>query len=92
LNMSENKDIKAAVETIDREVEALEMMKKELNDDFTKVLDVIEKCKGRLIITGMGKSGHIGRKIAATLASTGTPSFFCSPGRGQPRRFGHAFR
>ena len=40
----------------------------------------MSQCKGRIIVTGMGKSGHIGRKIAATLASTGTPAFFVHPG------------
>ena len=75
-----NNDILAAQTVIDREVEALKMMKNELNDDLTKVLDAIENTKGRVIVTGMGKSGHIGRKIAATLASTGTPAFFVHPG------------
>ncbi len=78
--MSENKDILVAQKAIDREIEALEIMKKELDENFSKVLDLIIKIKGRVIVTGMGKSGHIGRKIAATLASTGTPSFFVHPG------------
>ena len=78
--MSENKDIVVAKKAIDREVEALEIMKNELDSSFSKALDVIQKCKGRLIVTGMGKSGHIGRKMAATFASTGTPSFFIHPG------------
>jgi arabinose-5-phosphate isomerase len=78
--MSENKDILAAKQAIDREVEALEIMKNELDDNLSKVLNLIQKTKGRVIVTGMGKSGHIGRKIAATLASTGTPSFFVHPG------------
>ncbi|MBO4284708.1 MAG: KpsF/GutQ family sugar-phosphate isomerase [Alphaproteobacteria bacterium] len=78
--MPKNKDIEVAKQVIDREVEALEMMKGELDDSLTKVLDLIIKSKGRVIVTGMGKSGHIGRKIAATLASTGTPSFFVHPG------------
>lgn len=78
--MSENKDITVAKKVVDREVEALNMMKAELNQSLTEVIDVILKCKGRLIVTGMGKSGHIGKKIAATLASTGTPSFFIHPG------------
>ncbi len=78
--MSENKDVLVAKETISREVEALEIMKDEIDLSFSKALDVIQKCRGRLIVTGMGKSGHIGRKIAATFASTGTPSFFVHPG------------
>ena len=51
----------------------------QLTDDFDKAIDLIYHCKGRLIVTGVGKSGHIGTKIAATLASTGTPSFFVNP-------------
>jgi arabinose-5-phosphate isomerase len=50
-----------------------------LTDDVDKAIELIFYCKGRLIITGVGKSGHIGAKIAATLASTGTPSFFVNP-------------
>lgn len=50
-----------------------------LTEDFNKVVDLIYHCKGKLIITGVGKSGHCGAKIAATLASTGTPSFFVNP-------------
>ena len=51
----------------------------QLTDDFDKAIDLIYHSKGRLIVTGVGKSGHIGEKIAATLASTGTPSFFVNP-------------
>lgn len=51
----------------------------QLTDDFDKAIDLIYHSKGRLIVTGVGKSGHIGTKIAATLASTGTPSFFVNP-------------
>lgn len=50
-----------------------------LTDDFDKAIELIYNCKGKFIITGVGKSGHIGAKIAATLASTGTPSFFVNP-------------
>lgn len=50
-----------------------------LSSDFDKAIDLICNCKGRFIITGVGKSGHIGKKISATLASTGTPSFFVDP-------------
>lgn len=51
----------------------------QLTNDFDKAVDLIYNCQGRVIITGVGKSGHIGAKIAATLASTGTPSFFVNP-------------
>ena len=78
--MSENKDIISAKETINREIAALRSMESMLDDGLSSVLDLMQECKGRVIITGMGKSGHIARKIAATLASTGTPSFFIHPG------------
>lgn len=76
----QNKDIEIAKQTIEGEIEALKAMETGLDETLTKVLDVMQNTKGRVIITGMGKSGHIGRKIAATLASTGTPSFFLHPG------------
>ena len=50
-----------------------------LTNDFDKAIELVYNCKGKFIITGVGKSGHIGAKIAATLASTGTPSFFVNP-------------
>jgi arabinose-5-phosphate isomerase len=58
---------------------ALQTMAEGLGDEFVKAITLLCSLKGRLIVTGMGKSGHIGRKIAATLASTGTPSFFIHP-------------
>ena len=51
-----------------------------INDDFSKSIEAILNCKGKVIVSGMGKSGIVGKKIAATLASTGTPSFFLHPG------------
>lgn len=78
--MTNQADIASAKRTIDKEIEALRMMEGEFDDDLTKALDVIQNTKGRVIVTGMGKSGHIARKIAATFASTGTPSFFVHPG------------
>lgn len=74
-----NKDIESARRTIDKEVDALRIMESELDASLTEALDMIQAAKGRVIVTGMGKSGHIGNKIAATLASTGTPSFFVHP-------------
>ena len=76
INKLQNSDILNAINTIDCEINALNELKYLLDDDLTKALDMIEKTSGRIIITGMGKSGHIGRKIAATLSSTGTPSYF----------------
>ena len=74
-----NKDIESAERTIDKEIDALKMMRSELDDNLIKALDLMQHIKGRVVVTGMGKSGHIGNKIAATLASTGTPSFFVHP-------------
>ena len=61
------------------EAEALLNLIPLLTDDFDRAVEMIFHSKGRLIVTGVGKSGHIGAKIAATLASTGTPSFFVNP-------------
>ncbi len=78
--MKDNPDISSAKRTIDKEVEALRMMENSFDANLTKALDLLQSTKGRVIVTGMGKSGHIGRKIAATFASTGTPAFFVHPG------------
>ena len=77
--MTEISDKYVARQTIDREIEALKAMEKDLGENLSQVLDVLQNTKGRVIVTGMGKSGHIGCKIAATMASTGTPSFFLHP-------------
>ena len=74
-----NKDkeiIDIARQVIDDEVEALIGLKNYIDKNFEEIVDVIYKCKGRLIFTGIGKSGHISKKISATLSSTGTSSFF----------------
>ncbi len=73
-------DLKHAIQTIDREVETLEILKNSLDNSLSQAIDILQSAKGRVIITGMGKSGHIARKIAATFASTGTVSFFVHPG------------
>ena len=80
MTAEENTDLQSARRTMDKEIEALRMMEDELNGNLSKALDLMQSTKGRVIVTGMGKSGHIGSKIAATLASTGTPSFFVHPG------------
>ena len=70
---------KYAIKCFNDEAQAILDLIPLLTDDFDKAIDLIYNCKGRFIITGVGKSGHIGAKIAATLASTGTPSFFVNP-------------
>ena len=70
----------SAFKTIDIETEVINSLKQSVDlNCLTKVLDYMQNAKGRIIVTGMGKSGHIGNKIAASLASTGTPSFFVHP-------------
>lgn len=72
--------IQAGRRTVSMEAAAVAALEARIDDDFSKACDLILACQGRVIVSGMGKSGHIGRKIAATLASTGTPSFFVHPG------------
>lgn len=69
-----------ALNVIDIEKQAIEDIKQFINDDFELACNLMFNCTGRVIVIGMGKSGHIGGKIAATLASTGTPAFFVHPG------------
>ncbi len=71
--------IKIARATIEREIEGLKALEKVLDKNFVKAVDIICKCKGKVVISGMGKSGHIANKIAATFASTGTTSVFVHP-------------
>lgn len=68
-----------AKEVLQIEADSILDMKDRIDADFEKAIDILCSCKGRVIVTGMGKSGHIGRKIAATLSSTGTPSYFLHP-------------
>ena len=65
---------------LDIEARAVETLKDSLDDSFSAACDLMLGARGRVIVTGMGKSGHVGSKLAATLASTGTPSFFVHPG------------
>ena len=66
--------------TLDIEARALDALKSRQGDGFVAALGAILACRGRVVVMGMGKSGHVGRKVAATLASTGTPAFFVHPG------------
>ena len=68
-----------AIQCIKDEAEAVLGLIPQLDESFDKAVDLIMNCKGKVIVTGVGKSGHIGAKIAATLSSTGTPSFFTNP-------------
>ncbi|MDU6159959.1 KpsF/GutQ family sugar-phosphate isomerase [Acinetobacter pittii] len=70
----------SALATLRIEQQALDVLATQIDDSFNRACEILLQCKGRVVITGMGKSGHIGRKMAATFASTGTPSFFMHPG------------
>ncbi|KXZ69016.1 KpsF/GutQ family sugar-phosphate isomerase [Acinetobacter venetianus] len=71
---------KSALETLRIEQQAIEVLATQIDERFDRACEILLQCKGRVVVTGMGKSGHIGRKMAATFASTGTPSFFMHPG------------
>lgn len=68
-----------AKEVLDIEAHSILRLKSNINGNFDKAIEILYACKGRVIITGMGKSGLIGKKIAATMSSTGTPSYFLHP-------------
>lgn len=72
-------DKNCAVRTVDMEIETIIKLRDSLDESLSQALDLMQNAKGRIVITGMGKSGHIGKKIAASLASTGSPSFFVHP-------------
>jgi len=71
---------KLGLAVIDTELAAVQALRPRINDDFARACELMLGCQGRVVVTGMGKSGHIAGKIAATLASTGTPAFFVHPG------------
>ncbi|APR69836.1 KpsF/GutQ family sugar-phosphate isomerase [Acinetobacter haemolyticus] len=71
---------KSALETLRIEQQAIEVLATQVDERFDRACEILLQCSGRVVVTGMGKSGHIGRKMAATFASTGTPSFFMHPG------------
>ena len=73
-------DLAGARAALALEADGIRALSDSLNGCFSKALDILSKVSGRVIVTGMGKSGHIGRKIAATFASTGTPSQYVHPG------------
>ena len=66
--------------TLDIEARAIDALKDRQGEGFIAAMTAILACRGRVVVMGMGKSGHVGRKVAATLASTGTPAFFVHPG------------
>ncbi len=71
---------KLGLAVLETECAAVDALKSRIDDDFVRACHFMLECEGRVVVIGMGKSGHIGSKIAATLASTGTPAFFVHPG------------
>ncbi|OGP12149.1 MAG: D-arabinose 5-phosphate isomerase [Deltaproteobacteria bacterium GWA2_47_9] len=74
--------IEQAKKVLKIEAEAISFLIERIDDSFVKAVDLVFFCKGKIVVTGVGKSGLIGQKIASTLASTGTPSFFMHPAEG----------
>ena len=77
--MNPERALELARRTLDIEAQALQGVKALLSDAFARAVQRVLHCRGRVVVMGMGKSGHVGRKIAATLASTGTPAMFVHP-------------
>ena len=75
-------EIEIGKKVLDIEARAIDSLKSRLNHSFSDAISLLYNCKGRVVVTGMGKSGLIGKKISATFASTGTPSFFLHPADG----------
>src|SRR4029077_11143376 len=68
-----------ARDVLDIEADAVRALRDQLDDGFVGAVDFLLGCRGRVVVAGIGKSGHVARKLAATLASTGTPAFFVHP-------------
>ena len=79
VTMTLNRINELANEVLDIEANSILRLKSNIGENFEKAIDILYNCKGRVIVTGMGKSGLIGKKIAATMSSTGTPSYFLHP-------------
>ena len=74
------KEVRAyAIQCLKDEAEALIDLIPQLDENFDRAVEMMYRCRGKIIVTGVGKSGNIGAKIAATLSSTGTPAFFINP-------------
>ena len=80
MNIHEQKLRELGLAVIQVETQAVAALAERINDQFVAACQLMFNCRGRVVVTGMGKSGHIAGKIAATLASTGTPAFFVHPG------------
>ncbi|KYP95471.1 arabinose 5-phosphate isomerase, partial [Sodalis-like endosymbiont of Proechinophthirus fluctus] len=86
--MSHERLLAFARETLDIEISEAQRMRDRLDGSVVTACRLLLACKGKVIVAGMGKSGHIGKKIAASLASTGTPAFFVHPAEALHGDFG----
>jgi len=77
--MDKEEVLRKARRVIEEEIKGLERLRNSLGEEFVKATELILNCEGKVVLTGIGKSGHVARKIASTFASTGTPSFFLHP-------------
>ena len=77
--MSTNKFINSAKKTIEIQADSIASLSNQIDKSFAEIAKKVSLIKGKLIVMGVGKSGHVGQKVSATLASTGTPSFFIHP-------------
>ena len=75
-NSKKEEIISYAKSVLDNEVSGIKKLSDHIDDNFVKAISVLLDCKGKVVIIGLGKSGHVGKKIAASMASTGTPAFF----------------
>lgn len=80
MNKKQHPSILTAKNVLEIEIEGLKSVIEWLSDDFINAVEILKKCKGKIILSGMGKSGHVANKISATFASTGSPAFFVHPG------------
>ena len=87
--MNSDAIIRRAEDVLRIEAKGVAAMIDRLDDNFIRAIELLSTCPGKVVVTGMGKSGLICRKIAATLASTGTPSFFLHSGDAVSRRLRH---
>ena len=81
IHLSATDDLACARQVLELASAGLETLAQSLDDTFIKVIDLLQSTEGRVVVSGMGKSGHVARKISSTLASTGIPSFFVHPGK-----------
>jgi len=77
--MGEKDLLELGREVIREEIRGLEILLSSLDENFSKAVEILSKCEGKVVLTGIGKSGHIARKVSSTLSSTGTPSVFLHP-------------